>query len=72
MKSALTHLESQFEDFLDSYCLAVESGELEEAEMASVQAEDYLEAIGVLKVSKLLETAEARVGAVESELQATG
>lgn len=71
MKSALTHLESQFEDFLDSYCLAVESGELEEAEMASVQAEDYLEAIGVLKVSKLLGV-EVLTSDFEAELRATG
>jgi hypothetical protein len=65
MKSALFHLESQFEELLDTYCLAFEQGELEQAEQMSVMAEDYLEAIGVLKVSKLLEQSEAELRALE-------
>ncbi len=55
MKSALTHLEDQFESLLDRYCLAVESGQLDQAEKVSAEAEDYLEAIGVLKFSRFLD-----------------
>jgi len=52
MKSALTHLEAEFESLLDSYCTALEQGDVIEAEVAAFQAEDYLEAIDVLKFSR--------------------
>lgn len=55
MKSALKNLESQFESMLDNYCLAMESGRGIEAAMVSIEAEDYLEAIEVLKLTQGLE-----------------
>lgn len=49
MKMAVAHLENQFELILDSYCRHTESVNVAGAEARSAEAEDYLEAIGVLK-----------------------
>lgn len=52
MKSALTQLQASFDTLLDDYCFALESGRGIEAAIVELEAEDYAEAIDVLKFSQ--------------------
>lgn len=65
MRNALRTLESKFELHLDQYCLAMERGDIDEAEMASDTADDLLEAIGVLKLVSDVDSVDRRVRKVE-------
>ena len=49
MRIALSHLEGKFRALLDSYCFSMEKGQFKQAEEASAKAEDFLEAIEILK-----------------------
>ncbi len=52
MKSPLAHLESEFDRLLDSYCLELEQGQIIEAEFAGLKAEDFFEAVQLLKLNR--------------------
>jgi hypothetical protein len=55
MKSALTTLQAELDTLLDNYCFALESGRGIEAAIVDLEAEDYAEAIDVLKFSQTME-----------------